>query len=191
MRLDEAYGLFRDVGRDLFLAGNVTARSGNLSVRDGDRIVITRSGSMLSRLLPEDLIETRMEPCDADEGCSRELVVHRAIYAATAATAICHAHPPHTMHRSLVDDAIRPVDSEGRAVLGELIPVLAPANTIASAEAGRMLAEALARVPIAVLKSHGPFAAGESLWDAWGFIGVLEDSCRILDLADACGRALR
>lgn len=191
MRTDEAYELFRDVGRDLFLAGNVTARSGNLSVRDGDRIVITRSGSMLSRLEPKDLIETRMEPCDVDEGCSRELVVHRAIYAATSATAICHAHPPHTMHRSLVDDAIRPVDSEGLAVLGELIPVLAPANTIASAEAGQMLAEALTRVPIAVLKSHGPFAAGESLWDAWGFVGVLEDSCRILDLADACGHELR
>jgi len=185
------YELFREVGRDLFVAGNVTARSGNLSVRHGDRIVITRSGSMLSRLEPTDLIETGIEPGADDDGCSRELVVHRAIYTATTATAICHAHPPHTMYRSLVEDVIRPLDSEGRAVLGGEIPVLAPANTIASAEAGELLAGALAEVPVAVLRSHGPFAVGESLWDAWGFVSVLEDSCRILDLHDACARPLR
>jgi len=97
------YELFREVGRDLFLAGHVTARHGNLSVRDGDRIYITRSGSMLSRLEPSDIITTRIEPSDRDRGCSRELVVHRAVYLATDATAICHAHPPHTMFRSLVD----------------------------------------------------------------------------------------
>lgn len=185
------YELFREVGRDLFLAGNVTARSGNLSVRDGDRIVITRSGSMLSRLEPSDLITTGLEPSSSDEGCSRELVVHRAIYLATDARAICHAHPPHTMYRSLVEDAIRPLDSEGKAVLGGKIPVLAPANTIASAEAGELLANALASVPVAVLRSHGPFAVGDSLWDAWGFVCVLEDSCRILDLSDTRGRPLR
>ena len=78
------YDLFREVGRDLFLAGAVTARHGNLSVRDGDRIFITRSGSMLSRLEPSDIIETRIDACEMDAGCSRELVVHRAVYQATS-----------------------------------------------------------------------------------------------------------
>jgi len=184
------YELFRDVGRDLFLSGYVTARHGNLSVRDGERIFITRSGSMLSRLLPSDIIETRVEPSDRDAGASRELVVHRAVYRATNATAICHAHPPHTMYRSLIEDAIRPADSEARHVIGESVPVLVPQVAIGSAEAAEMLAVALQEVPVGVLRTHGPFAIGETLWDAWGVIGVLEQSCHILDLCDGVGRPL-
>lgn len=179
------YELFREVGRDLFLSGHVTARHGNLSVREGDSIFITRSGSMLSRLEPSDVIETRVDACDLDEGCSRELVVHRAVYLSTSARAICHAHPPHTMYRSLVEDAIRPIDSEARHVIGEAVPVLSPRQKIGSAEAGAMLAVALQRVPVAVLRTHGPFATGETLWDAWGVIGILEESCHILDLRDS------
>jgi L-fuculose-phosphate aldolase len=129
---------------------------------------------MLSRLEPSDIISTRMEPSPLDAGCSRELVVHRAIYQATDAEAICHAHPPHTMFRSLVEDAILPLDSEARFVIGESVPVLAPAVKVASAEAAEMLATALNEVPIAVLRTHGPFAIGATLWDAWGIIGVLE-----------------
>jgi L-fuculose-phosphate aldolase len=185
-----SYDLFREVGRDLFLAGSVTARVGNLSVRQGDRIVITRSGSMLSRLEPSDLIETGIEPGPSDEGCSRELVVHRAVYQATDARAICHAHPPHTMFRSLIEDEIRPLDSEARRSIGESIPVLVPREKIGSPEAAVMLAAALQAVPVAVLRTHGPFAVGETLWDAWGLIGVLEESCHILDLRDAAGLPL-
>lgn len=184
------YELFREVGRDLFLAGHVTARHGNLSVRDGDRIFITRSGSMLSRLEPSDIIQTTMTPGPLDEGASRELVVHRAVYQTTDAGAICHAHPPHTMFRSLIEDEIRPVDSEARFVIGEAVPVLVPAVKIGSAEAAAMLADALQRVPVGVLRTHGPFAVGETLWDAWGILGVLEESCHILDLADSVGKPL-
>lgn len=184
------YELFREVGRDLFVAGHVTAKHGNLSVRVDDRIYITRSGSMLSRLEPADVIETGMEPSERDEGCSRELVVHRAVYHATGAGAICHAHPPHTMYRSLIEDEIRPVDSEARLVIGESVPVLVPKMKIGSAEAAQMLASALQSVPAAVLRTHGPFAVGESLWEAWGIIGVLEESCHILDIRDATGLPL-
>ena len=187
---DELYQLFYEVGRDLFLAGSVTARHGNLSVRVGDSIFITRSGSMLSRLEPSDIIETGMEPEERDEGCSRELVVHRAVYGSTDAKAICHAHPPHTMYRSLVEDAIVPVDSEAKFVLGESVKVLVPQRKIGSPEAAVMLAETLQTDPVAVLRTHGPFAKGETLWDAWGYIGVLEESCHILDLRDSTGLPL-
>ncbi len=188
----EHHELFAAVGRDLFLTGHNTARHGNLSIRVGERMLITRSGSMLSRLEPSDIIETGMEPCEeTDEGCSRELVVHRAIYRSTAAQAICHAHPPHTMFRSLVDDAIEPLDSEARFVIGDSIPVLVPKIKIGSAEAAEMLAEVLQEVPVGVLRTHGPFGIGESLWDAWSVITVLEESCHILDLRDSTGLPLR
>jgi L-fuculose-phosphate aldolase len=141
-------------------------------------------------LLPSDIIETTMTPGPSDEGASRELVVHRAVYEATDAAAICHAHPPHTMFRSLIEDEIKPIDSEARFVIGNSVPVLVPAVKIGSEEAAGMLAEALQHVPVGVLRTHGPFAVGATLWDAWGVIGVLEESCHILDLRDSVGMPL-
>ncbi len=94
------------------------------------------------------------------------------------------------MFRSLIEDEIRPVDSEARFVIGEAVPVLVPTVKIGSDEAAVMLADALQRVPVGVLRTHGPFAVGETLWDAWGIIGVLEESCHILDLCDSVGKPL-
>jgi len=115
---------FVRTGRDLFLTGAVSSHGGNMSVRRGDRIFITRTGSMLGRIGEHDVVWTRMGECELDEACSREIVVHRAIYAATDARAIVHAHPAHTIFRSIVDSAIEPIDSEGAHVLGASVPVL-------------------------------------------------------------------
>jgi L-fuculose-phosphate aldolase len=172
---------FRDVGRDLFVAGLVTSHGGNMSVLGGDRIIITRRGSMLGRLTEDDIVETLLEPCAADERCSREIVVHRAIYAATGTDAIVHAHPPYTIARSFDADAIVPVDSEGLYVLGE-VPVVSAATTIASPEAALVLAEALAKAPVAVLRTHGPFAKGASLEEAFMHVSVLEASANMLHI---------
>jgi L-fuculose-phosphate aldolase len=177
----ETMRLFREIGRDLFVTGLTTSHGGNMSIRDGARIVITRRGSMLGRLGEDDLIETAMDPCAADARCSRELVVHRAIYAATDARAIVHAHPPHTVARSFSSDAITPADSEGLYVLGE-VPVVNAAKTIASPETAEVLARALAGAPVAVLRTHGPFAKGATLEEAFMHVSVLEASCVILDL---------
>jgi L-fuculose-phosphate aldolase len=175
---------FAQLGRDLFVASLVTSHGGNMSIRRGDRIIITRRGSMLGRLDEDDLTETGMEPCVDDERCSREIVVHRAIYRATDARAIVHAHSPHTVARSLGSERIVPVDSEGLFVLGE-VPVVSAATTIASPEAAEVLSAALREAPVAVLRTHGPFAKGASLEEALMHVSVLEASCRILDLADA------
>jgi L-fuculose-phosphate aldolase len=177
----ETLRVFRDIGRDIYVGGLTSSHGGNMSVRDGDRIVITRRGSMLGRLGDDDLVETGIEPCAADERCSREIVVHRAIYAACGARAIVHAHPPHTVARSLAHDTIVPADSEGLYVLGE-VPVVEAATTIASAEAAAVLAEALRSIPVAVLRTHGPFATGASLEEAFMHVSVLEASAVILDL---------
>lgn len=177
----ELIRVFREVGRDIFEAGLTTSHGGNMSVRDGGRVIITRRGSMLGRLADDDLVETGMEPCAADERCSRELVVHRAIYAATDARAIVHAHPAHTVARSFLSDVITPADSEGLYVLGE-VPVVSAAQTIASPEAAEVLARALATAPVAVLRTHGPFAKGASLEEAFMHVSVLEASAVILDL---------
>jgi L-fuculose-phosphate aldolase len=184
---------FAWVGHDLYASGAVSSHGGNLSVRlPDDRILITRTGSMIGRLSRADLIETTLTACgDArDAECSAELVVHRAIYAATGAGAIVHAHAVDTVARSLVEDRIVPVDSESLLRL-RAVSVVSAAKTIGSPEAAAKLSEALKASRVAVLRGHGPFAIGETLEEAYQAISCLEASCRVLNTLDAIGRTPR
>jgi len=72
---------FQNVGRWLFLRGLVSSSSGNLSIRLGDRLIITRRGSNLGALQEKDLVETGINKNDRSTPlASSELAVHRAIY---------------------------------------------------------------------------------------------------------------
>jgi L-fuculose-phosphate aldolase len=180
------YEQFQRIGRDLWETGAVSSHGGNVSVREGDRLFITRSGSMLGHLSPTDVIETSLTACGdpADADCSVELVVHRTIYTRTDARAIVHAHTAHTIARSFATDVIVPVDSESLVRLKDA-PVVTARESVGSAEAGEALASALAVRRVAVLRGHGPFAKGASLEDAFQAISCLELSCRVLDILDA------
>lgn len=181
---------FAWVGHDLYASGAVSSHGGNLSVRlPGDRILITRTGSMIGRLKESDLVETSVAACDdgRDAECSVELVVHRAIYAATGAHAIVHAHAVHTVARSLVEDVIVPVDSESLLRL-ESVPVVTSATSIGSPEAAVKLSEVLRSRRVAVLKGHGPFAVGATLEEAYQAVSCLEASCQVLNILDSVRR---
>jgi L-fuculose-phosphate aldolase len=181
---------FEWVGRDLYASGAVSSHGGNLSVRlDDERMLITRSGSMIGHLGAGDIIETSLVACDdpRDAQCSVELVVHRAIYAETGAHAIVHAHAIQTLARSFLDDVIVPPDSESKLRLVDA-PVVVAEETIGSARAGALLAAALVDRRVAVLRGHGPFARGESLEDAYQAVSCLEASCSVLNLLEAMDR---
>ena len=177
------------VGRDLATSGAVTSHGGNLSRRERDAVLITRTGSMLGHLTEDDIIESSLAACgDPRDGrCSVELVVHRAVYEQTDALAIVHAHTAHTIVRSLLADEIVPLDSESLLRLGT-VPVVSHPDTIGSAEAGALIADALRAHPVVILRGHGPFAAGVTLEEAYQYVSCLEASCRILDWIDATGR---
>ena len=82
---ETTFSAFRDNGRDLFLRGLVSSHAGNMSVRTGPGICIKRTGSMLGRITRDDLIDTDATgPDPNDSRASSELIVHRAIYYATA-----------------------------------------------------------------------------------------------------------
>ncbi|HWI54246.1 MAG TPA: class II aldolase/adducin family protein, partial [Desulfobacteria bacterium] len=99
------YREFSQIGRDLFLQGLNSSHSGNMSIRLGDRLVITRRGSMLGRLKESDLIETGLDKNDSHITlASTEIGVHRSIYKNTSALSIVHAHPVYATALSLVDD---------------------------------------------------------------------------------------
>lgn len=162
---------------------------------DGQFIWITRRNAMLGHLGSGDVASTNWEPNEtADEPCSRELVVHRAMMHGYAqrgglqpgayTVAVVHAHTRNTIVRSLMSDGpIVPLDAEGLYDLPDGVRVYAPKEAIGSSEAADMLGKAVFEgADIAVIKGHGPFAVAPTLQEAEKLISVLENSSAILNL---------
>jgi len=169
------------VGKELYRRGLVTTRGGNISVRDGDRFVITRTGSNLGGLTEADLIEVELEEAAAiSSDASCESPVHRAIYNRTSEFAIVHAHGTDAIALAeLVNDGIRPIHNEGLVGL-KWIPVVD--TTVPGEESGEepvAIAASLANWCSVVVRGHGAFATGRSLDEALYRMILLEDTCHI------------
>jgi L-fuculose-phosphate aldolase len=170
---------FQTVGRDLFTTGLVSSHSGNLSIRLGERIIITRRNSGLGCLEEHDLIETGISKNDRNTPlASIELAVHRAIYRETPAVAIVHAHPPHAVALSLTETEIVPMCTEGLSLLGR-VPVLGWHMAVKPGGLADIIAQALRRHHIVMVHGHGSFAIGQLLEEAHDYTTTLEESCRV------------
>jgi L-fuculose-phosphate aldolase len=182
---------FQRTGRDLFAAGVISSHGGNMSVRMGDRILITRRGSMLAHLEERDVIDTGLEETDANVMlASTEIVVHRAIYLETSAQAIVHSHPPYAIARSLVSEEIVPIDSEGSYLLHR-VPVVAAELTAGSSEVAALLPRLLKEYDLVMLRGHGPFAIGHLLEEAYQLTSVFEMTCKIMAIAEGLGQTVK
>ncbi|MEA2085650.1 MAG: aldolase [Chloroflexota bacterium] len=173
---------FQTVGRDLFTRGLVSSNSGNLSIRVGNRLVITRRGCMLGCLQEQDLIETGINKNDRHTPlASTELAVHRAIYRETSALAIVHAHPPHAVALSLTETEIVPGDAEGLSVVGR-VPVVGWHMEVKPGGLADIIAQTLKEHRIIMVHGHGNFAIGQLLEEAYNSTTTLEESCQVLCL---------
>jgi len=173
---------FQTVGRDLFTRGLVSSHSGNLSIRLGDRLIITRRGCKLGCLQESDLIETGIDKNDRSTPlASIELAVHRAIYRETSALAIVHAHPPHAVALSLTETEIVPTDAEGLSIVGR-VPVLGWHMQVKPGGLADVISQALKQCRIVLVHGHGSFAIGQLLEDAHSCSTILEESCRVICL---------
>jgi L-fuculose-phosphate aldolase len=171
---------FRNTGRDIFLRGLISSHAGNMSVRIGSKIFITKRGSMLGRLKPSDIVELDIEKDNpGPPQASSETIVHKSIYIKTDALAVVHAHPPYATLLSMTEDVLVPVDSEGSFLFNK-IHVLTPKNTIASEEAAEMVSKHLIDFKIVLVRGHGSFAAGKTLEEAHMFTSSLESSAFFL-----------
>ena len=119
--------------RHLAARGLSPGGSGNLSVRVGDHLLVTPTGSSLSRVRPEELARVPVAPVAATAAAgtaaagrsapteptepteppgprpSKELPLHRAVYAARPdATAVVHLHSPAAVAASCLEPAAQP-----------------------------------------------------------------------------------
>ncbi len=166
------------IGRMLESRGLIlSARSGNMSVRIGDRIFIKRSGAMMGYLKEGDVVEAGISD-ENPEGASIEYKVHRAIYLNTDYTAVIHAHTPYAIAESIDGKDIEPLDAEGRYYF-HAIPVLDVEQAISSDEVAEKIPSVIGQYGAAIVKGHGTFAAAMSLEDAFSRITEVESACMI------------
>lgn len=174
--LDQEFGR---IGRRLFAEGLIGATFGNVSVRDGESLWITRTGCCLDE--PGMPVEVPFAG-EAPTGASSEYRVHRAVYLATGYRAIVHAHPVHAVAASFLYSAIEPIDSEGE-MLCPLIPVVG--GKPGTDELAKAVAEGLGQAPVVIARGHGTFAGGATLDEACLYTSLAEHACRVLLLVAA------
>lgn len=172
---------FTRIGADLFNRGLTSSHGGNMSIRMGDRIFITRTGAQLAHLTETDIIETGLHENDSGVMlASSELVVHRTIYQNTSALAIVHVHPPHAVALSLLEkDAILPIDNEASYLLKK-IPIIQTELTVGSKEVAKLAADMLRKYKIIMLRGHGCFSIGPMLEEAYEWCSSLEEASKII-----------
>ncbi len=170
------------IGKDLFESHLVDSHGGNMSIRDGDSIFITKRDVMLGHLKEDDIIKVSLMVEEGDKRASRDVNIHRAIYKNTNASAIIHAHPPYAIALSITEGKIIPQDSEGQFLI-KSVPVVKVREPIGSEEVAKLLPPIFAsNYVIAVVARHGSIAASSSLEEAYKYTSCLENSCKIITI---------
>jgi len=165
-------------GKKMVEQGLVSSHFGNISVRIGDDMFITRSGSMLDEISKDDVIKVPIyKESTLDLVASSETLGHREIYKKTSALAIMHGHSPFAVILSFLEkDKVIPIDSEGQYFLHD-IPIVK--GGVGSKEMADNLSEVLQERKGAIVYSHGVFATGKILEEAFIVASMIEHSCQM------------
>lgn len=135
------------MGRQIVAAGLISSYDGNMSIRRGERVVITRRSAMLDGLEETDLIEMPMDVTAHPPG-SNEFIVHNAIYRTTTALAILYAHPPTALALSLSSGPYEIVSWEPEsALLAGNVPILDVEKVLGPKEYANVICRALSGRP--------------------------------------------
>jgi ribulose-5-phosphate 4-epimerase/fuculose-1-phosphate aldolase len=173
-----------ELGASLFARRLTFGRTGNISVRLGDAVLLTPTGSSLGTLDPDELslIDTAGRHVDGPEP-SKEAFLHAAVYRARPdAGAVVHLHSTHSVAVSCLAgldraDALPPLTAYYVMRVGRLplLPYHAPGDGTLEP-----LAERTAREHHAfLLANHGPVVAGSGLAAAADAVEELEETARL------------
>ena len=167
-------------GKKMVAQGLAASQFGNLSKRVGDRLFISKRGSMLDDLEGEIIDVSLKEEGPQDHLASSELVVHRAIYEHTPALAILHGHSPFAVILSLLfpkEKTLVPRDEEGASFLNEIHIIEGMSG---SSDLARVASLALRDHKGIIVRGHGSFARGKTAQEAFVTLSSVENSCKIL-----------
>jgi len=182
-------------GVRLVEAGLSPGSSGNLSVRDGDRIMITATGAPLGGLRPEHLAEVDLtgRPLAGPQP-SKEVPLHLAFYRRDPEhRAVVHLHSPYAVATACLEpwaehSAVPPLTPYFVMRVGQapLLPYRPPGDQ----GLGDDLRDCPWRIRAALLANHGSVVAGSGPTEAADRAIELEEACRIAVLTAGLPRRL-
>lgn len=170
--------------REIHARGLSHGSTGNISVRVGERMLVTGTGTALATVTKDEL--SLLDLTGAHQGGpapSKEAFLHLAMLRARPeAQAVVHTHSTHAAAVSALagldeTSAIPPLTSYFVMKVGRLpvLPFFAP-----GASGYGPVAEAAARTNAALLlRNHGPIAAGPTLRAALEVIEEIEETARV------------
>jgi L-fuculose-phosphate aldolase len=163
----------------------VNTYEGNLSIKQGGRILITPTGRSKASLTP-DLIAVVDENGRQIEGnlrFSSEFLLHAAAYRLRPdATGAIHCHAPYLTSFALNNE---PIESKAYPEMINLfgkIPVV-PYGTPGTDEIWAEMAPHIRKSKVVLLANHGVLAVGLDLYDAFNLLQAAESIAQVLTLA--------
>jgi len=180
-------GAVATVCRELAARGVALGGSGNVSLRVGDLVLVTRSGLRFETATADDIcvVDAAGRPVSGARPSS-ETGLHLGIYRTGQAGAVVHTHGRAAVALGLVVDEVPPVHYSILR-LGGRVPTV-PYLTFGSAELAAAVGAAIGAGPRAVLlRNHGSVACGSSLAEAVEHAELTEWLCETYLSARALG----
>ena len=171
----------------LAAAGLVVGTAGNVSLRDGDRILVTASGASFATLTEQHVVAVDLQGRVLDGAFepTSEIALHLGIYATYGAGAVVHTHAPAATAVACVHDEL-PVIHYALLALGGAVPV-APYATFGTQELADGVVRALQGRCGALMAQHGAVTHAATLDKALELMNVLEWGCDVYGRAVAQG----
>ncbi|PPL20226.1 class II aldolase/adducin family protein [Microterricola pindariensis] len=166
----------------------VYGTAGNVSIRVGDRILISPSSVPYSELTPELICEVGLDgsvPAGQRAKASSEVPLHLELYRNSDAAAVVHAHSAAAVAAGLVTDEIPAIHYMIRQFGG---PVrVADYATFGSADLASLVSQAIHGRTAALMRSHGLVVYAADLGAALAGCEQLEWLCDVYLRARAAG----
>jgi L-fuculose-phosphate aldolase len=155
--------------------GLVVGTAGNLSVREGDEIVITPTSIPYDRIEREDLcvLDLAGRQTGGRRRASSEAPFHARIYETTDAAAVVHTHSPFATTIACVRDALPAIHYSIHRLGGDAVPVVDYERFGSDALADRVGLMAEGRRGV-LLRNHGAVTWGSSVAEAYDLSVLLE-----------------
>ena len=164
------------VAKELDRVGLVEHSSGNVSVRVGERVLITPSGVCYTRLTTDDMVLLDLEgnQVEGSLAASVERGMHLAIYAARKDVgAVIHSHPIYASAFAAARKPMPPILDEMVVYLGGEVEV-ARYGMSGSPDLAQAAAAAVGQKAAALLANHGLVACGKDLEEAMHVTNLIE-----------------
>jgi L-fuculose-phosphate aldolase len=171
--------------------GLVVGTSGNVSVREGDTVLVTPTGVDYATMRPEDVVTLDRDGTvvDGDRRPTSEVALHVALQE-LAGGAVVHTHSPAATALSLLCDTVPRIHYQ-LAMFGGTVPVAryAPYGTdeLAACVRAAIAAVPAGRCRAAVMRHHGTVVLGPDLATAYDGARQLEWLCDVWLRARAAG----